>query len=527
MVVQLDAVTGTVQGPTKRFAGGEEELALLPNQWQRMLGPVHLFHDQPEIAALIYLSNRLGATLPNARWGDQVEVGESGLVGVLDYNFGKYQLLPLPNQSLSAIAREAKPLALPAARSDEYGLCSFNVHGFGRGEEQFPNAADYDAALRQRAGVIASELTGCTVIALQETGTWDDAQAIASVLETDYGLAYDAIAVEGAASRDAEFPLTNSLLVDRARVTVELVDAVEGCTAQDYGLVVPGLCPAGQYPVFDRPPLMAQLIVAGPWQSSGANASTLWVINNHWKSKSGDENDNARLRLAQATVVAERVQAILSTDPAAQIVVMGDLNDFYGDPAVAMLQQSTGLFHPYEWLPSLDRYTYIFNGAAQVLDHVLVTSNLMPQLALVQILHLHADAATGDTPLVHSDHDPVVVRVRPSGAATIKGRLKWGEIAIVAEDDKGASLAQTVTNAHGEYRLWGLPVEPVTLRFDAPSWIILDELEQTIDAPAGLLMSAGPQARHIVAISGAWLALTTPWLADRVVPESLVGATIP
>jgi len=158
MVVRLDAVTGTVQGPTKRFASGEEELAMLPEQWQRMIGPVHLFHDQPEVAALIYLSNRLGATLPNARWGEQVEVGENGLVGVLDYNFGKYQLLPLPNQSLRTIAQEAKPLALPAVRDDEYGLCSFNVHGFGRGEEQFPNAADYDAALRQRAEVIASEL---------------------------------------------------------------------------------------------------------------------------------------------------------------------------------------------------------------------------------------------------------------------------------------------------------------------------------------------------------------------------------
>ncbi|MCC6454141.1 MAG: hypothetical protein IT328_04310 [Caldilineaceae bacterium] len=518
MVVRLDALEATVHGPTKRFASGEQEMALLPEPWPRYVGAGHLFHDQPALSSLLYLSNRLGATLPNARWGDTVQVGAGGLVGVLDYNFGKYQLLPWAGQALMATAAEIEKITLPAVRPDEYGVCSLNVHGLGQGEAQFPDPAGYAAALRQRAEVIATELVGCTVVALQETGSPADAQALAEVLGTEFGLAYTSLAIEGPASGEAEFPLTNSLLVDSARVTVQLADAVEGCAAQDYGIVAPGVCPLGEYPVFDRPPLMAQLLIAGPQEAPWEKAQTLWVINNHWKSKSGDENANARLRAAQAAVVAQRVQAILSVDPAAQVAVLGDLNDFYGGAAVSALQSATGLFHPYAWLPPLDRYSYLFNGAAQVLDHVLVTPNLAAQLALVQILHLHADAATGESPLAHSDHDPVVLRVRPGGAASIGGTLAWGEISVSVRDDDGLVMAHATTDARGDYRLWGLPEGMVMLQFDAPAWILLEEPIQLVDAGVGLRLASAPRVRHATAVTGAWVALSTPWLTDMLIP---------
>src|SRR5690606_25800556 len=100
------------------------------------------------------------------------------------------------------------------------GICSFNLHGLGRGSAQFPDAADYDTALRQRAEVIATQLQGCTVLALQETGQPDDARALAALLANEHGLDYRALAIEGAASYESEFPLTNSVLVDSSRVTV-------------------------------------------------------------------------------------------------------------------------------------------------------------------------------------------------------------------------------------------------------------------------------------------------------------------
>ena len=514
MVVRLDAMSGVVHGPTKQYSSGEEELAFLPTHWQRYFGPVHLFQGQAATSGLLYLSNRLGMTLPDAQWRDLLHVGDGGLVGVLDYNFGKYQLLPLPNQSLTVAANGAVENALPPLRADEFGVCSYNLHGLGKGSAQFPDAAGYEAALQQRAGFIAGELAGCTVIALQETGNPGDALRLAETLGRDFGLAYRGLAIEGPASYEPEFPLTNSLLVDASRVRVEAVESVAGCAAQDYGIVAPGACPLGAYPLFDRPPLLAKLIVDGPPDAPWPSATTLWVINNHWKSKAGDESANARLRAAQANAVAERVQAIVAVDPAAQVVVLGDLNDFYKGEAVTALQSATGLFHPYEWLSPLDRYTYIFNGAAQVLDHALVTPNLITQLSLVEIRHLQADTPTGDSPLAQSDHDPIVLRIRPGGAAMVGGMLHWGQIAVSASDGSNALIAQSITDAAGEYRLWGLATGRITLQFTAPEWVVLDAPQQTLDIDAGMVTPTGPNARHATAITGAWVALNTPWLAD-------------
>jgi hypothetical protein len=525
MVVRLDALNAFVHGPTKRFAGGEEEIAMLPVQWQRYLGPVHLFHDQAANAGLLYLSNNLGAELPLVQWGDLLRVEEAGLVGVLDYNFGKYQLLPLPDQQITAIASEPQstvdeetPTLLAPLRADEYSICSYNLYGLGQGSEQFPDPVTYAEALRRRGQSIATHLAGCTVLALQEIGHPRDAHALAEVLSNEHGLTYTALALEGAGSFDTEFPLTNSLLVDSTRVTVERVDSITACTPQNFGIVPSGECAPGEYPIFDRPPLVAHLLVDGPPEARWERGQSVWIINNHWKSKSGDETENARLRAAQANAVAARVQEILAIDPAAQIVVAGDLNDFYQGAAVAALQEATGMFHPFDWLSPLDRYSYIFNGTAQVLDHILVTPNLMEQLALVQILHIHADAPAGETHLAHSDHDPVVVRVRPGGVATIGGSVGWGELAVTAHEQGGTVVAQATSYASGDFRLWGMPVGNVTLQWAAPAWIVLDapEFEATapIETQAGMMMLELPPARHTTAISGAWVALQTPWLAE-------------
>lgn len=536
MVVQLPRMTAVAHSPTKHFGNGEDEIAFLPAQWQRYFGDVHLFHDQPEVSGLLYLSNQLGAVLPAVQWGDLLQTGRDGLVGVLDYNFGKYQLLPFPGQTLTVMANEVAEQALPPMRGDEYALCSFNLHGLGQGSAQFPNADDYAAALRHRAQLIATWLGDCTVIALQETGRPEDADALAAALSHEHGLAYTALAIVGPASGEEGFPLTNSILVDAERVTVALVEAVTGCAGEDFGIFAPGVCAAGTYPVFDRPPLLAKLVIDGAPKAGWQNAQTVWVIDNHWKSKSGDEEANALLRAAQANAVAARVQAIVAADADAQVVVLGDLNDFYQGAAVNALQAATGLFHPYDWLPRLERYTYLFNGAAQVLDHVLVTPNLTPQLALVQILHIQADTAAGENPLAYSDHDPVVVRLRPGGAVTVGGSLAWAGISVIAQDDTGMEVA-AITDAQGEFRLWGLSAGMVMLQMSAPAWIVLEDeaqldpaspltadvsinvtLDVNVGGNVGIVTPPLPLARHTTAITGAWVALNTPWLAGARIP---------
>jgi uncharacterized protein len=64
----------------------------------------------------------------------------------------------------------------------------------------------------------------------------------------------------------------------------------------------------------------------------------------------------------------------------ADVVVLGDLNDFQFSPSVAALKTGTAdgsgppiLTDLIATLPKNQQYTYVFNGVSQVLDHILVT----------------------------------------------------------------------------------------------------------------------------------------------------------
>ena len=58
-------------------------------------------------------------------------------------------------------------------------------------------------------------------------------------------------------------------------------------------------------------------------------------------------------------------------------------------------------------LPLDDRYTYVYLGNSQVLDHILVSSVLAGG-AEVDIVHLNAEFPAANRA---SDHDPIVVRL--------------------------------------------------------------------------------------------------------------------
>jgi predicted extracellular nuclease len=64
-----------------------------------------------------------------------------------------------------------------------------------------------------------------------------------------------------------------------------------------------------------------------------------------------------------------------------------------------------------------ERFTYLYDGSSQVLDHMLVSSALYSLLAAVDVLHFnagHPHGLSGDpsTPLRASDHDPVEGRFK-------------------------------------------------------------------------------------------------------------------
>jgi uncharacterized protein len=87
------------------------------------------------------------------------------------------------------------------------------------------------------------------------------------------------------------------------------------------------------------------------------------------------------------------------------VVVLGDLNDFEFSDTILTL--SAGVLHDLlTTLPQSERYTYVFEGNSQSLDHILLSNALKARSFAYDIVHVNAEFATQA-----SDHDPQVVRL--------------------------------------------------------------------------------------------------------------------
>lgn len=519
MVVALPSFTAIVQGPTKRFEGEEAEVSLLDERLFPYVEGKRIFQHQAEnTTALLFLSSSLGIDLPSLRWGDRIRVepaqGEQ-ILAIIDYNFGKYQILPLttPRFIYAGTVLEQTQLAdLPAApaAANEFTICTFNALGLGRGTAQYVERAEYEAQLNKRALAIATQLNGCTIIGMQEIGTPAIAEELVAHLRNSFQLAYRAVSIPGPMTSNLEFPLTNTFLVRSDRVQIVDAQQRQSCSSADYEVPAePEVCPEGQFALFNRPPLLLDVVVHGEWGEPYA----LTLITNHWKSKGGDEAVNVVRRMAQARHVAGLVQERLDRDANAHVVVLGDLNDYYTSEPVALLRQETepALVHTYDFLPTLDRYTYNFNGASQVLDHMLISPAMALHVAQVDPVHINADypypqQTSADSVHHSSDHDPVVLRIRPGGAAWARGELRYGGVEIALLDEQGVRVTEATSDALGQFRLWNLTPGEYTVYYRLPAHLhivqsdgVVDdtlEFKQEIRITRGENPVAGPRLQH-------------------------------
>jgi hypothetical protein len=163
------------------------------------------------------------------------------------------------------------------------------------------------------------------------------------------------------------------------------------------------------------------------------------VIVNQLASPAGIEAGDAAgqqaraARQAEAEFLADYIQARQTNDPAEAIVVVGGYNAFAfndgyvdvvgtirGVPAASdqVATASPDLVSPDledagAALPDEERYSFVFQGNAQALDHVLHTANLIPQVAGVARPRVSADfpeawRSDATTPARLSDRDPAV-----------------------------------------------------------------------------------------------------------------------
>jgi endonuclease/exonuclease/phosphatase family metal-dependent hydrolase len=128
-------------------------------------------------------------------------------------------------------------------------------------------------------------------------------------------------------------------------------------------------------------------------------------------------------RMAQALEVRRLVDQILDDDPDARIVVAGDFNAAPDEVPVMAIRgdvESTGnpdlvrrVLVPIEQsIPTSSRYTLFHQGRGEMLDHMLVTRNLLAYYRGSEIhnevLHDESAAFAGDQKFPESDHAPVV-----------------------------------------------------------------------------------------------------------------------
>ncbi|WP_432112560.1 endonuclease/exonuclease/phosphatase family protein [Streptomyces sp. YPW6] len=158
-----------------------------------------------------------------------------------------------------------------------------------------------------------------------------------------------------------------------------------------------------------RKPLVGEFVFRG---------RSVFVIGTHFGSKGGDQPLHGRFqeptrssetkRVQQAAEVNAFVTSLLKADKSARVVALGDFNDFEFSPTFTALTEGRVLKPLITTLPASERYSYVYDGNSQTLDHIL-TSPAIRRLDY-DVVHINAEFADQA-----SDHDPQVVRIKVSG----------------------------------------------------------------------------------------------------------------
>jgi hypothetical protein len=103
------------------------------------------------------------------------------------------------------------------------------------------------------------------------------------------------------------------------------------------------------------------------------------------------------------------VKSIVAAEQKANVVVLGDINDFDFSETTQILEGGvlSSLMHG---LPQSERYSYVFEGNSQVLDQILFSPNMLRGLSAYDVVHVNSEFADQA-----SDHDPSVARVKVLG----------------------------------------------------------------------------------------------------------------
>lgn len=110
---------------------------------------------------------------------------------------------------------------------------------------------------------------------------------------------------------------------------------------------------------------------------------TLHIFVNHWKSRSGGQNETESQRIECALTLKNAVDSIINTNSYAKILIMGDLNDEPSDKSVFEILKANNsgeqgsLYNLMLTLAQNGYGTYSFRGEWNMLDNIIVSNNML------------------------------------------------------------------------------------------------------------------------------------------------------
>lgn len=412
MLVQVNNPLAT--SPTANFGSSEEIWVLADNganatsRTDRGGSLITATDFNPERIQIDDLNNSL--VLPTVNVGAKL----STITGVVSYDFNNYEVLVTSAPTVVQASPLQKEVTALTSSATQLTVATFNVENLDPGD----GAAKFNAL----AQAIIKNLKSPDIINLEEiqdnNGSLNDSvvdasltfQTLIDAIASAGGPTYEYRQINPVDDQDGGEPGGNirvGFLFQPNRVSF-----VEGSLQR---LTDTNLADGDAFQS-SRKPLVGKFVF---------NGQEVTVIGNHFNSKGGDQplfgpNQPPTLtseiqRNQQATLVKDFVQGILTANPYANVVVAGDLNDFEFSNPLTILE-SAGLNTLIETLPENERYTYNFQGNAQVLDHILASKNLFSRLDGFDVVHLNSEFADQI-----SDHDPLIAQFNLEAGITLMG----------------------------------------------------------------------------------------------------------
>ncbi|MFF2127734.1 endonuclease/exonuclease/phosphatase family protein [Streptomyces olivochromogenes] len=364
----------------------------------------------------------LGSTadFPVANVGDKLA---GTTAGPLDYNqFGGYTLVA---SQLGTLEKgDLKRETTRKQSRGELAVATYNVENLDPG----------DGTFAAHAAAIVNNLQSPDIVSLEEiqdnNGATDDGTVAADQTVTKLidaivaagGPKYDWRSIDPVNDKDGGEPggnIRQVFLFNPERVS--FTDRAGGDSTTPVGVTKvhgkaqltasPGrIDPANTAWTSSRKPLAGEFVFRG---------KTVFVIANHLNSKGGDQGLTAQYqpparssetqRHLQATAVNSFVTEILKAQKNADVLALGDMNDFEFSDTTKILEGDGELWSAIKSLPKSERYTYDYQGNQQVLDQILVSPSIRKGCDF-DYDSVHVNSEFSDQ---ISDHDPQVLRFRP------------------------------------------------------------------------------------------------------------------